>query len=203
MDEIGNLSICLQSKLLSALQSRKITRIGSTKAVPVDIRLISATNRDIPAMVQQGLFREDLFYRINTIHIEIPPLRERGDDILLFIDIFMKRYSAKYGRQDIRMHDQTIDKLRSYSWPGNIRELQHTIEKAVILCENGIIRPKDIMLITPSYINTCTMSQSLDQMEQQAISSAISRTGGNLTAAATDLGISRQTLYNKLKRFNK
>ena len=203
MDEIGNLSICLQSKLLSALQSRKITRIGSTKAVPVDIRLISATNRDIPAMVQQGLFREDLFYRINTIHIEIPPLRERGDDILLFIDIFMKRYSAKYGRQDIRMQDQTIDKLRSYSWPGNIRELQHTIEKAVILCENGIIRPKDIMLITPSYINTCTMSQSLDQMEQQAISSAISRTGGNLTAAAADLGISRQTLYNKLKRFNK
>ena len=135
MDEIGNLSIALQAKLLTVLQNRNVTRIGSNKVIPVDIRLISATNKDIPEMVKQGLFREDLFYRINTIHLEIPPLRERRDDILLFIDTFLRRFTSKYQRPDIRMHEQTIEKLRSYHWPGNIRELQHAIEKAVILCE--------------------------------------------------------------------
>ena len=203
MDEIGNLPLSLQVKLLTVLQSRNVIRLGSNKVIPVDIRLISATNKDIPTMVEQGEFREDLFYRINTIHLEIPPLRERGDDILLFIDIFLRKFATKYQRQDIRIHEQTIDKLRSYHWPGNVRELQHAIEKAVILCEGNMIRPKDILIKQawqPQQETTATV-QNLEEVERQAIETAIRQNHGNLTAAAEQLGISRQTLYNKLKRF--
>ena len=201
MDEIGNLSIALQAKLLTVLQNRNVTRIGSNKVIPVDIRLISATNKDIPEMVKQGLFREDLFYRINTIHLEIPPLRERRDDILLFIDTFLRRFTSKYQRPDIRMHEQTIEKLRSYHWPGNIRELQHAIEKAVILCEGNVIRPKDILVKQSWKPQTASVVPNLEEVERQAIETAILQNNGNLTAAAEQLGISRQTLYNKLKRF--
>ena len=184
MDEIGNLSIALQAKLLTVLQNRNVTRIGSNKVIPVDIRLISATNKDIPEMVKQGLFREDLFYRINTIHLEIPPLRERGDDILLFIDTFLRRFTSKYQRPDIRMHEQTIEKLRSYHWPGNIRELQHAIEKAVILCEGNVIRPKDILVKQSWKPQTASVVPNLEEVERQAIETAILQNNGNLTAAA-------------------
>lgn len=201
MDEIGNLPLALQAKLLTVLQNRNITRIGSNKVIPVDIRLISATNKDIPEMIKEGLFREDLFYRINTIHLEIPPLRERGDDLLLFIDAFLHRFASKYQRPEIRMHEQTIEKLRSYHWPGNIRELQHTIEKAVILCESNVIRPKDILVKQTWKPQTVQAVPNLEEVERQAIETAILQNNGNLTAAAEQLGISRQTLYNKLKRF--
>lgn len=199
MDEIGNLPPSLQSKLLTVLQSRTVTRLGSNKEIPVDIRLISATNKDIPEMMKQGLFREDLFYRINTIHLEIPPLRERGDDLLLFIDTFLQRFATKYDRGSIRLHEQTIEKLRSYHWPGNIRELQHTIEKAVILCEGNTIRPKDI-LVKQSWQPQAPVV-NLEEVERQVIENAILLNNGNLTAVAEQLGISRQTLYNKLKKF--
>ena len=202
MDEIGNLPLSLQAKLLTVLQNRNVMRLGSNKVTPIDIRLISATNKDIPGMVGQGDFREDLFYRINTIHLEIPPLRERGDDILLFIDIFLRKFAAKYQRRDIRMHEQTIDKLRSYHWPGNIRELQHSIEKAVILCEGSTIRPKDILIKQTRQLQEAVAPvQNMEEVERQAIEMAILKNHGNLTAAAEQLGISRQTLYNKLKRF--
>lgn len=202
MDEIGNLPLALQAKLLTVLQNRNITRIGSNKVIPVDIRLISATNKDIPEMIKQGLFREDLFYRINTIHLEIPPLRERGDDILIFIDTFLHRFASKYQHPEMRMHEQTIEKLRSYQWPGNIRELQHAIEKAVILCEGNVIRPKDILVKQTWKPQTTGTVPNLEEVERQAIETAILQNNGNLTAAAEQLGISRQTLYNKLKRFN-
>lgn len=202
MDEIGNLPLSLQAKLLTVLQSRNVSRLGSNKVIPVDIRLISATNKDIPEMVKQATFREDLFYRINTIHLEIPPLRERGDDILLFIDTFLRKFAAKYQRQEIRMHDETVGKLREYHWPGNIRELQHTIEKAVILSEGNVIRPKDI-LIKQNWKPQATtpVVPNLEEVERQAIVTAIRQNNGNLTATAEQLGVSRQTLYNKLKRF--
>ena len=199
MDEIGNLPLALQAKLLTVLQNRNITRIGSNKVIPVDIRLISATNKDIPEMVKQGLFREDLFYRINTIHLEIPPLRERGDD--MFVETFLHRFASKYQRPEMRMHEQTIEKLRSYHWPGNIRELQHAIEKAVILCEGNVIRPKDILVKQTWKPQTTSTVPNLEEVERQAIETAILQNNGNLTAAAEQLGISRQTLYNKLKRF--
>ena len=201
MDELGNLPLPLQTKLLTVLQSRNVTRLGSNKVIPVDIRLISATNKDIPEMVKQGMFREDLFYRINTIHLELPPLRERVDDILLFIDCFLRKFTSKYQRQEIRIHEQTVEKLRSYHWPGNIRELQHTIEKAVILCEGSVIRPKDILVKQTWQPQATATVPNLEEVERRAIETAILQNNGNLTAAAEQLGVSRQTLYNKLKRF--
>ena len=201
MDEIGNLPLGMQAKLLTALQNRNITRIGSNKVIPVDIRLISATNLNIQERIESGRFREDLLYRLNTIHLELPPLRERGNDILLFIDYFIRRYANKYERKDISLHENALEKLRSYHWPGNIRELQHSIEKAIILCEGNIIRPKDIFVKQTWSPQLSTVVPNLEEVERQAIETAIRQNDGNLTATAEQLGISRQTLYNKIKRF--
>lgn len=201
MDEIGNLSLSTQAKLLTVLQSRNITRIGSNKVIPIDIRLISATNRNIQEMAETGTFREDLLYRLNTIHLELPSLRERGEDILLFIDYFVQRYAAKYQRKDTILHEHALEKLCSYHWPGNIRELQHTIEKAIILSEGDIIRPKDIFVKQTWTPQLSTTVPNLEEVERQAIETAIRQNDGNLTATAEQLGISRQTLYNKIKRF--
>ena len=176
-------------------------RIGSNKVIPVDIRLLSATNKNIQEMVDSGTFREDLLYRLNTIHLEIPPLRERGNDIHLFIDYFMQRYAAKYEKKDISLHEHALEKLCSYHWPGNIRELQHAIEKAIILCEGNVIRPKDIFVKQTWNPQFSTTVPNLEEVERQAIATAIRQNDGNLTATAEQLGISRQTLYNKIKRF--
>ena len=176
-------------------------RIGSNKVIPVDIRLLSATNKNIQEMVDSGTFREDLLYRLNTIHLEIPPLRERRNDIHLFIDYFMQRYAAKYEKKDISLHEHALEKLCSYHWPGNIRELQHAIEKAIILCEGNVIRPKDIFVKQTWNPQFSTTVPNLEEVERQAIATAIRQNDGNLTATAEQLGISRQTLYNKIKRF--
>jgi len=201
LDEIGNLSMGLQAKLLAVLQNREITRLGSNRKIPVDIRLITATNRNLPEMVNNSLFREDLFYRINTIQLELPPLRKRKEDIPLFVDFFVKKYSALYERNNLKVHPGTMGKLMNYEWPGNIRELQHTIEKAVILTEKDTIRITDLYLNSGKTI-TYQETPNLDEVEKQAIVAAIAQSQGNLTAAAEKLGVSRQTLYNKLKRFN-
>lgn len=200
LDEIGNLPLSLQSKLLAALQNREITRIGSNKKIPTDIRLISATNKDLRQMVREGTFREDLLYRINTIQIEIPPLRERGGDIWLLADFFFKRYTTKYNRPELRLDDRAKEKLLTYPWPGNVRELQHNIERAVILCEQDTVRADDLIV---SHTRTCfsTDTTNLEQIERQVIETTIARNNGNLSVSAEQLGISRQTLYNKLKRY--
>lgn len=201
LDEIGNLPIGLQAKLLAVLQNREITRLGSNRKIPVDIRLIAATNRNLPEMVARSSFREDLFYRINTIQIEIPPLRNRREDIPLFADYFLKKYTAQYQRTGLTLHPQAAAKLEAYDWPGNIRELQHTIEKAVILSEKNVIRAADLF-VRPGKAVSFTEVPNLSEVERQAIETAITQNDGNLTAAAEQLGVSRQTLYNKLKRFN-
>lgn len=201
LDEIGNLPLVLQAKLLAALQNREVTRLGSNRKLPVDIRLIAATNRNLPEMVARSLFREDLYYRINTIQIEIPPLRNRREDILLFADYFLKKYTGLYKRTGLTLHPQAIDKLQHYDWPGNIRELQHTIEKAVILAEKNVIRAADLF-VRPGRAAAFNEVPNLGEVERQAIEAAITQNEGNLTAAAEQLGVSRQTLYNKLKRFN-
>lgn len=201
LDEIGNLPIGLQAKLLAALQNREVTRLGSNRKIPVDIRLIAATNRNLPEMVGQSLFREDLFYRINTIQIEIPPLRSRREDIPLFIDYFLKKYTTQYKQTGMTIHPQAMGKLERYDWPGNIRELQHTIEKAVILAEKNVIRATDLF-IRPGKTVSFTEAPNLGEVERKTIEAAITQNDGNLTAAAEQLGVSRQTLYNKLKRFN-
>ncbi len=200
LDEIGNLSFHMQSKLLAALQNREITRIGSNNIVPVDIRLICATNRNLDKMVKESLFREDLLYRINTIQIEIPPLRNRGNDIIELSDFFLKKFINKYGKTDLRVNNQAYDKLMRYSWPGNIRELQNTIEKAVILCDSSVIKPEDLYLRPPEENPAPEDILTLEAMEEKLINIAIEKNNGNLTAAAEQLGITRQTLYNKFRK---
>lgn len=201
LDELGNLSLPMQAKLLVALQNREISRLGSNRKIKVDIRLISATNRNLREMVRQSLFREDLFYRINTIEIEIPPLRRRKEDIALFADYFLRKYAVMYRRPGMAIHPQALRKLEEHDWPGNIRELQYTLEKAVILADKSIIRASDITLHQGG-MSVSAGATSLAEVERQTILAAITRHDGNLTAAAAQLGVSRQTLYNKLKRFN-
>jgi DNA-binding NtrC family response regulator len=200
LDEIGNLSFHLQAKLLAAIQNRYIMRVGSNQAIPTDIRLICATNKDITAMVNEGLFREDLLYRINTIHIELPPLRERGKDIVMMAEFFLKRYSSKYGKSGLRFNQQATERLLAYPWPGNIRELQHTVEKAVILSEADIIRPEDLYLRNVIQPSGDRKFATLLEMESFMIRQALEDNEGNFTAAAEQLGITRQTLYNRIKK---
>jgi DNA-binding NtrC family response regulator len=200
LDEIGNLSFHMQSKLLAAIQNRKITRIGSNDVIPVDIRLICATNRNLDKMVKEGLFREDLLYRINTIQIEMPPLRNRGNDIIELSDFFLRKFLNKYGKSDLRINNQSYDKLMRYTWPGNIRELQNTIEKAVILCDSSVIKPEDLYLKLSQGISESDPVITLEEVEERMINLAIEKNNGNLTAAAEQLGITRQTLYNRFKK---
>jgi DNA-binding NtrC family response regulator len=200
LDEIGNLPLHLQSKILAAIQNKTITRIGSTQQVSTDIRLLCATNRDLDQMVKEGLFREDLLYRINTIHIEVPPLRERSNDILVLSEFFLKKYSYKYNKQGIRINQAAMEKLLRYPWPGNVRELQHAIEKAVILSEKNILSPDDFFTRNKTGFSPYNSTPTLEEMEKQLIQQAIDRNNGNFSAAAAQLGITRQTLYNKMKR---
>lgn len=200
LDEIGNLSYHLQAKLLAVIQNRQVCRIGSNQQIPVDIRLICATNKNLEGMVQEGLFREDLLYRINTIQIEIPPLRERGEDILILADFFLKKYSSKYNKPNLRLNQQANEKLMSYTWPGNVRELQHTIEKAVILSEGTVLKADSFFMKPIVPIKNAKNPITLDEMERQMVSQAIDDNQGNLSAAADQLGVTRQTLYNKIKK---
>jgi DNA-binding NtrC family response regulator len=200
LDEIGNLSFHLQAKLLAAIQNRQISRIGSNQTVPVDIRLICATNKNLESMVHEGLFREDLLYRINTIQIEVPPLRNRGNDVLVLTDFFLKKYSSKYNKPNLKINQQAQDKLLKYTWPGNIRELQHTIEKAVILSEGSVLKAEDFFMRPVVSGRAGETELTLEEMEKRMISQAIEKNNGNLSAAAEQLGITRQTLYNKIKK---
>ena len=202
LDEIGNLSLQTQAKLLSAIQNRTVVRVGSNKQTSVNIRLICATNCNLDQMVSDGIFREDLLYRINTIHIEVPPLRERDADILVLADFYLKKYASKYGKPSLRINTTAQDKLMTYSWPGNVRELQHTIERAVILCEGNVLKPTDFLLTKNSGPSLDKSPETLDEMEQMMIQNALDKNNGNYSAAANQLGISRQTLYNKIKKFD-
>ncbi|MEO0902922.1 MAG: sigma-54 dependent transcriptional regulator, partial [Bacteroidota bacterium] len=200
MDEMGNLSLQMQAKLLSAIQNRSIVRVGSNKSISVDIRLICATNCNLEQMVSEGLFREDLLYRINTIHIEVPPLRDRDDDVLILADFFLKHFAAKYDKPGLRMNNEAQEKLLEYQWPGNVRELQHTMERAIILSEGDILKPSDFLLHAKLHHELGHGVLTLEDMEQQMIAKALEQNDGNYKAAAEQLGISRQTLYNKLKK---
>ena len=199
MDEIGNLPLHLQSKMLAVLQNRAVTRLGANEATPVDIRLISATNRDLHEAVSMGEFRQDLLFRINTIHINIPPLRNRKEDIVPLAERFMVRYGEKYNKTGLMLSGEAAEKLKAHPWEGNIRELQNVIEKAVIMCDGDIISPDHIELHTSQ--RPLNESQTLEEMERQTIAGAIAQCGGNLSQVAQQLGITRQTLYNKIKRY--
>ncbi len=206
LDEIGNLSYHLQAKLLTVLQQRSVIRVGDNTPIPIDIRLICATNRDLPEMVREGHFREDLLYRVNTIHLEIPPLRERPEDIIPLARIFLEKYAALYKRAVPTLSPDAEKQLREYPWMGNIRELEHAIEKALIIADGPMLDGRSLNLPTAQNAAPVTKAAApdattLEEMEYQMIKAAIDKFSGNLSLAANQLGISRQTLYNKMKRF--
>lgn len=206
LDEIGNLSMAMQSKLLTALEKREIHRLGGTEAIPIDIRLICATNANISQLVGEGKFRQDLLYRINTVEIHLPPLRERGDDIILLADYFLSRYTKKYGKEIRGFSRDAYNKLKRYDWPGNVRELQHTIERAVILSDSLLLRADNFML-SPTTAPVANAEDgeeilNLEQLESKAIHRALQLSEGNLSKAAEYLGITRYTLYRKLEKYD-
>lgn len=200
LDEIGNLPLQLQSKLLNVLQNRVVIPVGSNKEYPVDIRLISMTNKNLLQMIRDQTFRQDLLYRINTIQIEIPPLRERKEDIVMLTRFFIGKYSVKYKKDCKRLQDRTIDLMMKYPWPGNIRELQHTIEKAVILCDGDSLSPADLYLNQSVQLQT-DETMTLEQMEKQMIVKELKKQSQSLSLTAKNLGISRTTLYKKMKKY--
>lgn len=201
LDEIGNLSLPMQSKLLTAIEKRQISRLGSTQTVPIDVRLICATNADIRQMVEDGNFRQDLLYRINTIEIHIPPLRERGNDIILLADHFLDRYTRKYKKEIHGLTREAKNKLLKYAWPGNVRELQHTIERAVILGDGSMLKPENFLFHTTSkQKKEEEVILNLEQLERQAIEKALRISNGNISRAAEYLRITRFALYRKLEK---
>lgn len=200
LDEIGNLPYHLQAKLLTAIQRRSIVRVGSNTPVPIDIRLICATNRNLSEMADKGEFREDLLYRINTIHLEIPALRERPEDIIPLAERFITRFCKQYGKSPLRLDNAAREKLMLHPWFGNIRELEHAIEKAVIICDGTFLSAGLFQLQRRNETPEMPVS-TLEDMEKQMIRRTLDKCGGNLSAVASQLGITRQTLYNKMKKY--
>ncbi|HEX2396350.1 MAG TPA: sigma-54 dependent transcriptional regulator [Bacteroidales bacterium] len=198
LDEIGNLPLSMQTKLLSVLQEKMITRLGSANSIPIDFRLICATNMPLEKMVEDGTFRRDLLFRINTIVIEVPPLRERPEDIPSLVDFYSKLFAEKYRKKIVAVDEKSMQQLLRFSWPGNVRELQHAVEKAVILCDEDILTFDEIR--TPKTV----MSEgfNLDDHEMDLIRRAMKKNRGNISATAAALGINRSTLYEKLRKYN-
>lgn len=201
LDEIGNLSKALQVKLLTVLQNREVKRVGANAYKPINIRLISATNMPVYDMVAHKTFRQDLLYRINTVEIQIPPLRDRKEDIPLLIDYFLQVYSKKYKKDNIKANKSALRKLQHYPWPGNVRELQHAVERAVILGEDSQLSDTDF-LVTPAHDSKKPSKPvTLDEMEEKTIREAMNHHSGNMSRAARELGITRATLYRKLEKY--
>ena len=193
----------MQAKLLTAIEKRQISRLGSTQSTPIDVRLICATNADIRRMVEEERFRQDLLYRINTIELHIPPLRERGNDILLLADHFLQRYARKYQKEMRGLTREAKNKLLKYAWPGNVRELQHTMERAVILGDGSLLRPENFVFQTSPAQRPRKEEKevlNLEQLERQAVERAMRLSEGNMTKAAEYLGITRFALYRKIEK---
>ena len=201
LDEIGNLSAPMQSKLLTVLQEKQITRLGENKPRSFNARLITATNRDLEAMIANEEFREDLYYRVNTIEIEMPPLRERIEDIEPLLQHFIGKLCKKYARETLGITDGLIKKLSQYDWPGNIRELEHATERAIILCEGKELRSEDFLLSKPSSKTSPPVTTNLEELEEMTIRSVIDKHHGNMSKVAKELGIGRTTLYRKLEKY--
>lgn len=201
LDEIGNLPLPMQAKLLSVLQNRSLTRLGENIPVDIDLRLVCATNCNLTKMVGDGRFREDLLYRMNTIQIELPPLRDRKPDIPELVQFFINLYAEKYHKKGINVSTAAIAKLQVYRWPGNVRELQHAIEKAVILSDHHLIGANDFVFKIDEFSRVEAYGGTLEDMEKQLIIAAIEKQMGNLSAVSTQLGVTRQTLYNKIKKY--
>jgi DNA-binding NtrC family response regulator len=203
LDEIGNLSMGLQSKLLSVIQNRKVIRLGTNREIPIDVRLVCATNMPLYQMVKESKFRQDLLYRINTVEIALPPLRERIEDIPILTEHFLEIYCKKYKLPLKRVNATTLKRLEKHFWPGNIRELQHAVERAVIMSEAPVLEPHDFFLSQPDdekdgMVNTSGMS--LEETERLLIRKVIDKHGGNISKAAGELGLTRASLYRRIEK---
>ena len=204
LDEIGNLSLGLQSKLLSVLQNRKVVRLGTNKEIPIDVRLVCATNMPLYQMVNENKFRQDLLYRINTVEVKVPPLRDRLEDLPDLIDHFLKIYGKKYNQSAKRVSPSTMKRLEKHTWPGNIRELQHAVERAVIMSESNVLEPHDFFLSQMDDNKTTditTPSMNLEETEKMLIRKVIDKHGGNISKAAKELGLTRASLYRRLEKY--
>ncbi len=203
LDEIGNLSLSLQSKLLSVLQTRQVTRVGSNQSIPMDIRLVCATNMPLHQMVQEGTFRQDLLYRINTVEIHVPPLCDRIEDIPLLADHFVSTYSKKYNKKVTTISGTAITKLKRYPWPGNIRELQHAIERAIIMTDSSSLQEEDFPFgrSMANNNNQDADTLNLDDVEKAAIAKALQLHSGNISKAAEELGLTRASLYRRMEKY--
>lgn len=204
LDEIGNLSMALQSKLLSVLQNRKVTRLGSNKEIPIDVRLVCATNMPLYQMVNENKFRQDLLYRINTVEVKVPSLKDRLDDLPILIDHFLQIYCKKYNMPLKRISSSTLKRLEKHNWPGNIRELQHSVERAVIMSEVQVLEPNDFFLSqldenSPTDISSTTLN--LEETEKILIRKVIDKHGGNISKAAKELGLTRASLYRRIEKY--
>ncbi|MFN3841272.1 MAG: sigma-54-dependent transcriptional regulator [Cyclobacteriaceae bacterium] len=203
LDEIGNLSMPLQAKLLTVLQNRKVSRVGSNKETPIDIRLICATNLPLYDMVKENKFRQDLLYRINTIEIELPALRDRLEDIPLLANHFVKHYAEKYNKQVSKISDGALSRMHKHPWPGNIRELQHAIERAVILSNGTVLQPEDFTFTVQPVKEDGQLNldqYNLDEVEKLLIRKVLKKFNGNITQAAAELGLTRSSLYRRLEK---
>ena len=202
LDEIGNLPISLQSKLLTVLQNRYIIPVGTNQKTDIDIRLICATNKNVEKLIRENLFREDLYFRINTITVEVPPLRDRGDDIPLLTDYFLKQFSEKYEKPLLKITGDALDKLNNYHWPGNVRELKHTMEKAVILCESNNLKPDDLFITEAHFVRKEKLETlTMEEHEMEIIRKVLKKHKGNISYTAKELEIGRQTLYRKINKY--
>ena len=202
LDEMANLSLPLQAKLLTVLQSRQVTQVGSNNPTEINIRLICATNKPVYDLVSTNKFRQDLLYRINTVEINLPPLRKRIEDIVLLTNYFLDIYKKKYGKPELEVSNGTIKKLERYEWPGNIREFQHAVERAVIMSNDNMLKPADFLFTTQELEKSHTIpSLNVEEIEKTAIINAIKKHGGNLTRATKELGLGRSTLYRKMKKY--
>jgi DNA-binding NtrC family response regulator len=203
LDEIGNLTPNLQVKLLAVLQNRQVTRLGANVPKPIDIRLICATNLPIEELKSEKQFRQDLLYRINTVEIQLPPLRKRAEDVPLLAEHFLKMYCRKYNKNQKLLSSEALSKLKSYNWPGNVRELQHTLERVVIMNESDTLQAEDFFSLPGESAEQATTISSfhLEEAEKMLIIKAVSKNDGNLTKAAKELGITRAALYRRLEKY--
>lgn len=204
LDEIGNLPLPLQPKLLSVIETRKVRRIGSNKPVDIDIRLICATNESLQKKVQNQEFRQDLLYRINTIEIPLPALRERAEDIPLLADHFLERYTQKYQKDIQTLSEPALNKLKTYRWPGNVRELQHAVERAIIMTDENVLQPEDFLLTSPNDDDASMIfdDYNLEEVEKTVIRKALNKHDGNISKSAEELGLSRASLYRRMDKYD-
>lgn len=203
LDEVGNIPLSLQAKLLTVLQNRQVTKLGTNEPIDIDVRLVCATNSNIQQMVKENTFREDLLYRMNTVEIPLPSLKERLDDIPLLTEHFLKLYCKKYNKEGIRIPEYVIKKLQGYHWPGNIRELQHAIERAVIMSDGGEFQSGDFLLVSQEQGAASTIDNyNLENLEEWAVKNAIKKHRGNISHAASELGLSRGAMYRRMEKYD-